>query len=335
MDAPGLVFRPYQLGDEHGILATFNRVFGEVCGASFVDRDLAFWRWQFLRNPAGTRVHLGVAADGTVAAQYAALPARARTPAGPTIFGQIVDSFTHPDYRKGLKAPGAFILNALPATDDWFAGHGDGMLYGYPVRTAERMGQRYLEYRVVRIVDYLVRDLNDVPGPRPVGPSSVRVERVSSLPRDIDALAGTFATERRCLLERGVTYLAWRYLDCPTGGYEVFTARRDELLAGVMVLRPDACTIADWMVPRADAEVADALLAVAALRGKQTGRRLLLAVFPDHAPEHAWACARGFSIVPSADTLERRLTYRINQPGLTFEMLRDLWYYTLGDSDLV
>ncbi|HLU40580.1 MAG TPA: hypothetical protein VK081_14440, partial [Planctomycetota bacterium] len=84
-----LVVRPYEPGDEHAILRSFNLVFGEMGGEGYVDRDLAAWRWAYLDNPAGMRVHVAVAPDGTIAGHYAALPVRAVTSVGPTVFAQI------------------------------------------------------------------------------------------------------------------------------------------------------------------------------------------------------------------------------------------------------
>ena len=101
-----LTIRSYQPGDEDAILESFNRVFGEICGEGYVDRDLAFWRWEFLDNPMGHRISVAVTGDGVVAAHYAAVPVAMATSFGDAIFVQGVDSFTHPDYRRGLKRPG-------------------------------------------------------------------------------------------------------------------------------------------------------------------------------------------------------------------------------------
>ncbi len=67
MTLPDLTIRPYRPGDEVGILATFNRVFREVCGEGYVDRTLAQWLWQYIDNPAGYRMSLAAAPDGTIA----------------------------------------------------------------------------------------------------------------------------------------------------------------------------------------------------------------------------------------------------------------------------
>ena len=75
--------RPYQPGDEQAIVESFNLVFREVCGEGYVDRDLAFWRWQFLENPCGNRITVGLTEASEVAAQYAGVPQRVDSAFGP------------------------------------------------------------------------------------------------------------------------------------------------------------------------------------------------------------------------------------------------------------
>src|SRR5690606_17080289 len=133
--------RPYRPGDEDSILAGFNRVFREVCGPGYVDRSMATWRWEFTENPAGNRITVGLH-EGVVAAHYAGVPQRVSTAFGDMTFVHIVDSFVVPEHRAGLRRPGLFVETALP----WFElchEMGDAVLYGYPVKTAERIGQRY------------------------------------------------------------------------------------------------------------------------------------------------------------------------------------------------
>src|SRR5690606_38802223 len=150
----------------------------ETNGVGYVDRRPDVWRWQFARNPEGHRIWLAVADDGTVAAQYAGVPLRHATWYGERMFVHIVDSFVHPEYRQGLKAPGLFVRTALP----WFADcyrRGDAVPYGFPVPRAERIGRRYLYYHRVRVVDYLCRELTGEHATEP--PVGLEVERVDAL----------------------------------------------------------------------------------------------------------------------------------------------------------
>jgi hypothetical protein len=338
MSLPDLVIRPYRPGDEQRILETFNLVFREVCGPGFVDRTLERWQWQYRDNPHGHRMSLAVAPDGTIVSQYAGVPMVADTPWGAQTFVHCVDSMTHPAWRQGLKRPGIFVITGLP-----FSAHSrrisDALLYGFPVDMAFRIGQRYLEYHFLRVIDYLCRD---AAAGVPPAPSGIALEQVAAIPSDIGDLWQRFRAQKQCLLRRDYRYLTWRFCDIPQhADYELWTARRGARLCGFAVLQPrhelapDSCTIADWIVPADDAEAVDALLHVVCRRAHEGGRKRVLTVFAEPSTEWGLFERRGFARVPSATWMERRLVYLITGSPITKEFLEQHWWYTLGDSDLV
>ncbi len=332
-----LTIRPYRPGDERAILSTFNLVFREVCGPDYVDRTEAQWRWAYLENPCGHRISLAVAADGTVASQYAGMPMPYDTPWGLGHFVHCVDSMTHPKWRQGLKAKSLFVETCMP-----FWAHseaiGDALFYGFPVDAAYRIGKRYLKYEMMRVVDFLVRDRAAPPLAAPAG---VEVARVEQVPPEAGGLYDAVRADKRCLLRRDWRWLAWRYVKNPARADDgLWTAGRQCRLAGLMVLKPraglapDAATIVDWLVPERDDEAGDALLAAAARRQLDEGRERLMAVFPPWSHEHRLLVRRGFVETPSATWLQRRLIHNVCWPDVTPEFLAEAWWYTLGDSDL-
>ena len=332
-----LTIRPYEAGDEQAILRTFNLVFREVCGPDYVDRTLEQWRWAYEHNPAGRRISLAVDQQGEVASQYAGMPMRYDTPWGEQLFIHCVDSMTHPAYRQGLKAKSLFVETCMP-----FWAHsreiGDALFYGFPVDAAYRIGKRYLKYEMMRVIDYLIRDR--AAGPL-AGPGDVEVEKVEDVPVDVDALYAQVRADKTCLLRRNRSYLDWRYRQNPSrGDYELWTARRAGALVGLMVLKPgsglapDACTIADWMVPERDEGAVDALLCAATTRQHDEGKERLMTVFPPWSAEHRLLVARGFVETPSATWLQRRMIHNVCKDEFTPELLAEQWWYTLGDSDL-
>jgi hypothetical protein len=331
-----LSIRRYQPGDELKILSTFNTVFQQECGDSYKPRTLHEWNWQYLDNPAGTQILLAVAADGSIASQYAAVPQMADTEHGPCRFVHVVDSMTHPDYRQGLQREGLFAALGRQFTAD-YEEHGNELGYGLPVRIAERIGRRLLDYTFLRTVEYWLRDPN-----LPTFPSSaaIRLEHNLNIPAAADSLWQRCLPKRPCAVRKDRAYLQWRYAEGPNrDSYMRISAWRGDDLAGMLMLRPqhdlipNACTIADLVCHDEDESTARALLGEAC-RIAQLGKRTLLAVFADHDPHARRMGEIGAKRMPSAQWLERRLTYRITGPHSTPEQLETLWRYSLGDTDL-
>ena len=336
-----LEIRPYRPGDEKAILATFNRVFREVCGEGYVDRTMEEWRWEFQENPRGMRVLLAVTPGGEVAAQYAAVPMAAKSPLGDTTFVHAVDSMVHPDFRKGLKKPGLFV-EVGRAWFDYIRELGkDSVGFGSPVRPAWRIGSRYLGYTLVRIVDYLVADLREF-RPAPPGEAGLEVEIASSLGKDeADLFWDEWSRGVECAVRRDGVYLDWRYTRKPGGDYRFLLARRGGALKGLALLSPrnelvpGGAVFAEWMVLPGEEGAGRALLAEAREIALQKGRERLLAVLPPWSSEAAFFLDQGFHWVPSKQFLERRLGSYLWKEIMTSEWLAGHWFYTLGDSDLV
>ncbi len=333
----GVTIRPYQAGDEDKILETFNLVFREVCGPDYVDRTLEQWQWAYANNPAGHRISLAVADDGTIASQYAGMPMLYDTPWGAQRMVHCVDSMTHPGWRQGLKAKSLFVETCMPFWDHSRV-IGDALFYGFPVDAAYRIGKRYLKYEMMRVIDYVIRDAALAPLAAPAG---LQVDKVDTVPPDIGGLYEAVRHDKKCLTRRDYRYLKWRYFDNPArDDYEVWTVRRSGRLGGLMVLKPgsglapDSATIVDWLVPEADTDAADALLHKAVQRQHDEQKQRLLAVFPPWSREHEHLVARGFVETPSANWMQRRLIHNICIPQVTAEFLTENWWYTLGDSDL-
>lgn len=331
--------RTYRPGDEVGILEGFNTVFRKVCGEGYVDREMPFWDWEFAQNPEGHRIMVGVTPEGLIAGHYGGVPCRVHSSHGDATFVHIVDSFVLEEHRAGLKRPGLFV-NIGQVWQQMCKEQGDATLYGYPVITAQRVGSRFLGYEPIRVVDYLVRPLDeDAPTAVPAG---LEVDVVTEVPADLDALWQEFAAGRGCLLVRDAKYLSWRYLAIPGGpaDYRLLAVRRAGRLVGFAVLRPQhelipgACTFVDWIVPGCEGEVVDALLAAATRIGREAGRGRLMTVMAPHSDEYAAFVARGFGLEPSANVLERRLNHILVDDRFGTEWLHDHWWYTLGDTDL-
>ncbi len=332
-------FRLYEVGDETAILDTFNRTFREVCGPDYVDRSLEHWKWEFEGNPEGNRILLGIADDGRVACQYAGIPMRVHVRDGDRelSFFHAVDSMVHPDFRKGLRKRPLF-LDVAERYFERFGGHEDQLGFGYPVRPAWRIGERYLGYRLIRVLDFLVRELPVRQETEAL--AAVPVQTLERFPAAVDAWFDGLRAEYACVTRKDRRYLNWRYADCPSCAYTILWAERGGAPAGWMVLRtdgglvPGAATIGDLHLDPSDGEAGRALLHAAEAHAIEAGCSKLLTVLNPQLPLQDFFAASGFRPHPSSTWLERKLGSRDWSAGLSQEWLAENWSYTLGDSDL-
>ncbi|MCB9882771.1 MAG: GNAT family N-acetyltransferase [Planctomycetes bacterium] len=337
-------FREYRPGDEAGILATFNTTFSESWTEGYVDRGLAHWRWLYELNPAGRRIVIGVDDDGTVACQYAGIPMRVLGPEGRELsFFHAVDSMVHPAYRKGLRKRGLF-LEVAERYFERFGGHDDHLGFGYPVRAAWRIGERYLGYGLVRTVDFLVREIEPsrVVGSASETPADIEVRPVDWV-RDgtaLDALFARVGASYACVTIKDARYLSWRYGPDAPIRYEVLIAHSGATPAGLAVVRtsgslvPDSATIGDLLVAPGDEPTLNALVASAQDLAIRDACRSLIAVENPCLFAATHLRTLGFESHPSSNWFERKLGSRDWTSGLSQEWLASNWSYCLGDSDL-
>jgi hypothetical protein len=332
MPAPSFQVRAFRAGDEHAILAAFNRIFAQV-DPTFRPRTLEEWRWQYQRNPSGTRIFLCVTDEGRVLAQYAGIPQRVLLDGEPSFFSQSVDSMADPEFRRLAREP--LFVQAGRAYDACFGGAGpakDTLMWGLPVPVAYRIGKRALKYELVRQLHKLVAPLAS-PGARE---ARVEVRELAAIPPETDALFARFARERAGLAVRDRAQWRWRYDENPHHRYRIGAAWRAAELVGLAVFRHgffdrgEDGLLVDWMVPAGDDETRSALLAWARARACEAGCANLVALFPDTAPEWLAFQEAGFRVHAT----------RYFLVAWSFSARHDLawmrqhWYYTLGDTDL-
>ena len=327
----GYEIREYRDGDETSLLATFNHVFG-TGDPNFVQRTLAEWNWGFKENPAGSRIFVGTY-NGDVVAQFAGQPLRMWVDATPQTFVHCVDSMSHPDHRKGLKRPGLFITTAQAYFEAYGGPDRDWVHFGLPIEEAARVGDKFLEYEVVRNEIFLARELGE--GPSEI-PGEVRViERFDHQAKWVfDRCCGRWPAAAI----RDDAFYNWRYLDHPRFEYVplgVFDG--DELLRGIAIYRkadwvlPEMGFIVDWMVPPEEPEVGELLVQAVLARARADQARAVAVTIPEWSPWFAMFQDMGWLVHPS-DYVMRVRPFHPKHGTL---WLRDGWWYQLGDADLV
>ena len=334
-ELPPYTIREYQEGDEHAILATFNRVFAEVV-PGFQPRSLEFWRWQYLANPSGWRIWLAVLDEGgAVISQYAGVGQRMWLEGESANFSQAVDSMTDPAWRRGLKKPGFFVLTGYPYAENYGGpppDH-DTIMWGLPVPPAWRVGKTYLDYELVRTQLKLVAPVDGLC----LGASgAVEVEEVSEFPEEVRALAERRSALSGAMAVRDKAQLDWRFVQHPEKSYRIALAKRGGELVGCSVASTGAfdqaqsALVCDWIADPGDAEAQSALLAWQAECARAAGEEHLTTILPDSAPEWLSFQRAGFRVRPTQYFLVgRNYTKRYSMIWLYHN-----WFYTLGDTDL-
>ena len=329
--------RPYEPGDEEGILPLFNEVFAEG-NPSFEPRTLAHWRWQFADNPLGHHSYVATDPEGTIVGSYASIPGSWLHHGEPMIGAQAVDTCVAPRFRRVLKRQGLFLSLASAYFDHYGRPDQDRIIYGFPNPVAWRIGTKRLDYRPVHTpVRALVRDFQpdwiDYLGP--MGGDRVEVEELADLPDDLDALASAATDGFGLIQRRDAAYLRWRYLDCPTHDYRLLAARAGGDLRGLLFFRTSwfdkpIAPLVDWVIRGDDTDAFCGLARRAAELAAAAGRTRLETWVPLWAPHAATLKTIGFA----EDESTFSLCIRIFGPDFDADWAASHWFFTMGDSDV-
>ncbi len=229
--------RPYQPGDEHGILA--------LRGDTFGDRDpvrtkMSTWRWQFKDNPAGRPFIRLVEAESRIVAQYAVIPMRLLVEGVQCVTAFSCDTMTHPAFqRRGL-----FSLLAGAVYRDMEEEAGIRGVYGFPNRVSMPGFTGKLGWSLIAGLPVWAAPA------RPWGLSglfpleftaegkALHLSPLSSFGPAFDGLWESRRPEKGVTAVRDARFLSWRYTACPDFGYRAFCVGEPNDPAGYLVLRP-------------------------------------------------------------------------------------------------
>jgi hypothetical protein len=144
--------RGYTAGDEIAINAGFNRVFG-------MNRALAEWQWKFREEPEGRWIMIAVDEAERVIGHCGAVPVRLQVGKIRVRAGQLVDSFTRPEARRGLGAARVFLRTAGSFAASFGGRDGLALLFGFAGDRLVRLGTARLGYGLAppQPVGYWVR----------------------------------------------------------------------------------------------------------------------------------------------------------------------------------
>lgn len=328
--------RPYRKGDGPGVVALFNEVFAAE-NPGHRERTLAEWRWEFVDNPAGTQVVLGIEPGGRVVAQYACLPSRVWLDGRTAVCGEGIDSVVHPEYRRGLKREGLFLRVARYYFEHYGIPEKNAFGYGFPNEKAFRLGTRMLAYvPVFAPLPTLGRNLFALPDDAAVTAGATTTGEIVEIQR-FDSRADELWLRLRSsfpmAIERTAAYLNWRYSDAPfpTRAFGLF--ERDTL-RGFCVTRPDwtgppILALTELLAAPDDEGAIARLLAHAVRLARETEQARVETWIPPTSPLHGIVTRHGFTEEPSPFNL----CIKIYDPTLEIEWVKRNWYFSIGDSD--
>ncbi len=340
MSSDNIEVREYRRGDEERILALFNEVFAEG-DPHYEPRSLAEWRWEFVDNPAGTQVVIGVEPSGRVIAQYACLPAIVTLKGETVKCGQGIDSVVHKDYRRGLKKEGAFEKVAKYYFEHIGRWPVNAFGYGFPNQKAFRIGVKRLGYLPIHApVKTTFRNLFQHANDDEVGAGAVAGEVIELASFDVraDRLWSRIEPSVAMAIRRDAAYLNWRYAHHPRVKYRAFGlvgGASDTELRGIVVTRanwmgPPILALTELIVSHDDAPAIARLLAHVVQVARATRQQRVETWIAPAMPIHATVLSHGFSVEDSPFNL----CVKPYRPDLTEDWVRANWWFTIGDSDV-
>lgn len=319
-------------GAEKDILELFTPSF-------HVQRSVEHWRWKYESNPWGRRnITVAYGPDGGLAAHYAGYPLPLVLsdgedgPRRDLLAMQIGDTMTEPRFRQVGRGPTSLLGRCIRHYYTAFCENRVAFNFGFNTGNIQKFSMLFAGAHRIEPVGFWVR-----PAAPPPEPAGYKVERVHKVGAAFDRFFDRVAPFYGLLVRRDADFLRWRYLDCPDDPpFVILAVRRYFRLVGYAVFRRrgDRLMWADSLFhPRHLRAAADLLRHALALPEHQ-GVEAVEAWFP---PRPGWfwpyLSTLGFSARPEPNDLALMLVPHLekNAPDL----LRERFYYTLGDGDLV
>ncbi len=297
--------------------------------------DAAWWRWKYGSNPAGFQGLVAQDADGHLIGHFGGIPLSVRADNELFTFAQSCDTCIDPAMRRGLRNPGLFVRLAQAYTSTYGIPGVNDVMFGFPNRRAYRIGNRYSDYWMLRQQWQLV---SEGESSEPTD-TSIQIHEATSLDEDVTALWERLLPRYRCLTRRDARFLRWRFLDAPDSPYRITLARSktDHTLRAYAVHRlarlndNDVGVLVDWLCDPTDQAAARSLQAAVRERYTRLGRSMVVFLCSTSSPWFGAFQDWGFRVRPSHYVM----TARPFVPQLEPHFLREHWYYTLADFDIL
>lgn len=328
------IVRNYCPGDEFKINEMFNEVFQQ-------NRGIASWYWKYRDNPYGSYIiSLALAQTGVIAAHYGGYPVKVCFyTGGETLPPEFItyhlgDKMT----RKQFRTAGFGKTSLLAKTFMHFKEtHAKGIPFGYGFGTHHslRFGLMFLNYADIELVTYRRLNLIGMSRIDAIPEQDIAIDEVSAVDETWTDLFNNTAANYDFLIKRDATYIRWRYLQRPDRKYLVLSVKNGLKLVGWSVFYREADKLI-WgdalFYPECEGYV-KYMLSYLKKHPASIGADFIEGWFP---PRPVWWDITlnniGFSI--EAEPNKLHLTGPVFNAPDAPEILKNSFYYTMGDSDL-
>lgn len=316
--------RPYQPGDEAGILALDAELFPDP----YQHRTPDNWRWKYRgANPAGEAVIWVMEHDGAIVAHFAVIPVRVKYFDHELTASHSIASMVAVKYQnKGL------IKFVSDRVLEETGRRGWAFTWGFPNKLAHAYHLKLLKYCDLTELRFLekVKDTLAVTVPCPAGCTVMPIEVFDA---KVDELWQQASLAFPIAVARRQKFLNWRYLSRPDQKYEAYGAFRDGRLDGYIIVKLFQAEtelrghLVDMLVRPGGQDVFKLLVRQAECRCRAAGVARLN-TFMLGATDYR-AALRELGYLPAA---AKPLICRINVPQYAAAGDAANWYFAMGDS---
>ncbi len=311
----------------------------ELFAPSFhVARSFEHWQWKYERNPWGRRqITVARSPAGELAAHYAGYPLPLVHHGGGSGASlqalQIGDTMTDPRFRQVGRGPTSLLGRCVRHFYTAFCEERVAFNFGFNTGNIQKFSMLFVgAHRIEPVGFWLAAGGGAAPETRlPRPPAKPRSGRFST------AFFERAAPNYGLLVRRDAAYLRWRYLECPDQPpFVILAAWRFFRMVGYAVFRRrgDHLVWADALFHPRHLPAAGDLLRHALALPEFAGVSAIEAWFP---PRPGWfwpyLSELGFSARPEPHDLSLMLVPHREQHAA--DLVRDRFYYTMGDGDLI
>lgn len=247
--------RKYKGGDEKGIINLFKKVFK-------VDRNLDYWKWLYLKNPATDPI-IALAEDKSkIVGQCTLLPTKMHIRQDDVLAGQSIDTMVDSDYRgQGLhkilaektydigREKGIKIRIGFPSNDalrGLLGSIGGTLTTGIPLYMNIYKLENFLT-AVFKI--RAIAKIFSVPGmilmkilhkeKELKAEKNYEIRKIEEFNEEFDMLSHQIAKNNKIMSIRSSEFLNWRIKDHPEINYETKAAYLDGKLVGYIIIKTE------------------------------------------------------------------------------------------------